>query len=95
LADCADKSLSAGLRASSGIVVRGFKIENASQDGSSLEFERLGVGLDMVGFAHNPAAVRQSIDLEAQNCAGRKRTGALHCRLKQATRRFGCLRTGR
>ncbi len=59
------KALSAGMRGfKPELTVRGFRIENAANDGPPLEFERLGVGLDVVRslISGNPVVNRINLD---------------------------------
>lgn len=59
------KTLSAGMRGfKPELLMRGFRIENAAQDGPSLEFERLGVGLDVWASVLAKKPVIGRIDLE-------------------------------
>lgn len=58
------KSLTAEMRGfKPELMVRGFRIENAAHDGPPLEFERLGVGLDLLGSLLSGKPVVNRIDL--------------------------------
>jgi uncharacterized protein (TIGR02099 family) len=59
------KSLTAGMRGfRPELMVRGFRIENASHDGPPLEFERLGVGVDVMRSLLAGKPVVNRIDLD-------------------------------
>ncbi len=59
------RSLSAGMRGfHPELMMRGFHIENASQDGPSLEFDHLGVGVDPLGSLLSGKPVINRIELE-------------------------------
>lgn len=59
------KSLSAGMRGfKPELMIRGFSIDNAAKDGPNLQFERLGVGLDMTASLLSRKPVVDRIELE-------------------------------
>jgi len=59
------KALSAGMRGfKPELMMRGFRIDNAAQDGPALEFERLGVGLDLPASLLSRKPVVNRIELE-------------------------------
>lgn len=59
------KSLSAGMRGfKPELMMRGLRIENAGGNGQSLEFERLGVGLDLVNSLLSRQPVIDRVELE-------------------------------
>ncbi|MCX7110099.1 MAG: YhdP family protein [Proteobacteria bacterium] len=72
------KSLSAGMRGfRPELTVRGFRIENSAHDGPPLEFERLGVGLDVTGTLVSGKPVVNFIELSGAKVRLSRRPGSV------------------